>query len=57
MIRFAYSASAYEALPLELPLDVNSTHYDAPAIKHIISGQLIIRRAGNSFTVLGTAIQ
>ena len=57
MIRFAYSASAYEALPLELPLDVNSTHYDAPAIKHIISGQLIIRRAGNSLTVLGTAIQ
>lgn len=52
----AYYAT-YEALPLELPLDVTSMHYDAPAIKHIISGQLIIRRAGNSFTVLGTAIQ
>lgn len=49
--------ATHEALPLELPLDVTSTHYDAPAIKHIISGQLIIRRAGNSFTVLGTAIQ
>lgn len=52
----AYYAT-YEALPLEIDTDADSTRAEALATKHILGGQLIIRRDGKSFTVLGAELK
>ena len=47
----------YEALPLEVDSDAGNIRSVAPAVKHLTGGQLVIRRDGKSFTVLGAEIE